>query len=171
VVLETGVETTSDWGMLGYWIGDQVQDRVPVVEGVKSIPNLARLKHFGAAASSSGGVEMYHLVGITPEAPSVEAAFGGNRSIGTLRFGAAEHRATWEKINATGKDTKVDYVMLGCATRWIALGGRAPDRRPQGAPHCELWIFGTRDRQSPTRTARRRFSRTGARLMTDSCWR
>ena len=30
-----------------------------------------------AAASSSGGVEMYHLVGITPEAMNEHQAFGG----------------------------------------------------------------------------------------------
>ncbi len=47
-----------DWGLLGYWLGDWVQDRVPVVTGIQSVPNLPRLKHFGAAASSSGGVEM-----------------------------------------------------------------------------------------------------------------
>jgi hypothetical protein len=51
--LQTPVESTSDWGLLGYWIGDQVQERVPVVSGVGALPNLARLKHFGAAASSS----------------------------------------------------------------------------------------------------------------------
>ena len=67
-------ENRFTWGRERHWIGDQVQERVPVIEGVQAVPNLARLKHFGAAASSSGGVEMYHLVGITPEAPSLEAA-------------------------------------------------------------------------------------------------
>jgi len=50
---------SEDWGLFGYWMGDWVQERVPVVSGVRKPPNLPRLKHFGAAASSSGGVEMF----------------------------------------------------------------------------------------------------------------
>lgn len=173
VQLETPVETTSDWGLMGYWIGDQVQERVPVVRGVGAIPNLARLKHFGAAASSSGGVEMYHLVGITPEAPSVEAAFAGNRQQGALRYGVAQARATWEKINATGKDTQVDYVMLGCphyTLEQLWEAARLLEGRKVHA-NCELWIFTPRaikavaDQNGTTRS----LEQAGARLMTDSC--
>jgi predicted aconitase len=173
VLLEAAVESTSDWGLLGYWIGDQVQERVPVVEGVKRIPNLARLKHFGAAASSSGGVEMVHLIGITPEAPNLEVAFGGNRPVGTLRFGVAERRATWEKINATGKDTKVDYVMLGCphyTLEQLWEVARLIEGRKVHAD-CELWIFTARaikttaDQNGTTKI----LEDAGARVMTDSC--
>jgi len=34
VELTIPVETVEDWGLLGYWMGDWVQDRVPVVWGV-----------------------------------------------------------------------------------------------------------------------------------------
>jgi predicted aconitase len=36
------------------------------------------LKALGAGAASSGGVALFHAVGITPEAQTLEAAFGGN---------------------------------------------------------------------------------------------
>ncbi len=65
-----------EWGMLGYFVGGEVQDAIPVIDGQVSGANLIRHKHFGAAAASSGGVELYHMVGITPEARSLEAAFG-----------------------------------------------------------------------------------------------
>ena len=71
------VEDVFDWGMLGYFVGDAVQDSIPVIEGPIAKASLIRHKHFGAAAASSGGVEMYHMVGITPEASSLERAFGG----------------------------------------------------------------------------------------------
>lgn len=179
VRLETPVTSTSDWGLFGYWLGEQVQERVPVVEGVQAVPNLARLKHFGAAASSSGGVEMVHLVGITPEAPTLEAAFGdaerlrAARANHTLRFGLAEHRATWEKINATGKDTKVDYVMLGCphyTLEQLWEAARLIEGRKVHAD-CELWIFTPRaikavaDQNGTTGI----LEEAGARVMTDSC--
>ncbi|MBI5719327.1 MAG: aconitase X catalytic domain-containing protein [Burkholderiales bacterium] len=176
VRIETPVESTSDWGLLGYWVGDQVQERVPVICGVQAVPNLARLKHFGAAASSSGGVEMYHLVGITPEAPSLEAAFGGAeraRVAEVLRFGLAEHRATWEKINATGKDAQVDYVMLGCphyTLEQLWEAARLIEGRKVHAD-CALWIFTARaiksvaDQNGTTRI----LEDAGARVMADSC--
>lgn len=173
IVLDVEVESTEDWGLLGYWIGEQVQERVPVVEGTHAIPNLARLKHFGAAASSSGGVEMYHLVGITPEAPSAEAAFGGRAPVRTLRYGAAERTATWERLNATASDTHVDYVMLGCPHYTLEQLWEAA-RLIEGRrvhPSCELWIFtagaikSVADRNGTTKI----LADAGARVMTDSC--
>lgn len=173
VALDVPVESTADWGMLGYWIGDMVQDRVPVVDGLGRLPNLARLKHFGAAASSSGGVEMYHLVGVTPEANTREQAFGARRPVAQLRYGAAERRSTWEKLNGTGRSTAVDYVMLGCPHYTIEQIWEAA-RLLEGrkvSPNTELWIFTPRaikslaDRNGYTAI----IEAAGAHLLTDSC--
>ena len=86
------VESVIDWGMLGYFIGDAVEENIPVIAGIDYQPNLIRHKHFGAAAASSGGVELYHMVGITPEAPSREVAFGGDKPVETINYGPAERR-------------------------------------------------------------------------------
>src|SRR3984885_3001992 len=76
IEVDVEIESVMDWGMLGYFVGDAVQERIPVLTGGFGGDDLIRHKHFGAAAASSGGVEMYHIVGITPEAPSLTAAFG-----------------------------------------------------------------------------------------------
>ena len=174
VTLGVDIVSTSDWGLLGYWIGEQVQERVPVVEGItQHIPNLARLKHFGAAASSSGGVEMYHLVGITPEAHSAEMAYGGRKPVADLHFGAAERARAWEQLNGTGRDLKVDYVMLGCPHYTIEQIWEAARLLAGRKVHadCELWIFTPRaikslaDRNGYTQT----IEAAGGHLMTDSC--
>ncbi len=143
VELGVEVESTADWGLLGYWMGDIVQERIPVLTGVGEVPNLARLKHFGAAASSSGGVEMYHMPGITPEARTVEEAFGGGKPEQRLRYGAAERKAAYDKLNSTARDTKVDYVMLGCPHYTIEQIWEAC-RLLEGRrihPDSSLWIF------------------------------
>ena len=90
--VEVPVESVMDWGMLGYFVGDVVQEHIPVLTGKFGQPDLVRHKHFGAAAASSGGVELYHLVGVTPEAPTLEAAFGSRkagRDVHVRRGGAA----------------------------------------------------------------------------------
>lgn len=173
VDLDIEVETTADWGLLGYWIGEVVQDRVPVVRGVERVPNLARLKHFGAAAASSGGVEMYHLLGITPEAHTLEQALGGRRPLVELRYGEAERRAAFEALDATAAGDRVDFVMLGCPhysleQLWEAcklLDGRRVH------PDAHLWIFTPRaikqvaDQNGYTRI----ITDAGGHLMSDTC--
>jgi len=57
---------------------------------------------------------MYHMAGITPEAPSLDAAFGSKKPAATIYYGPAERRRVYETLNANGRDLDVDYVMLGC---------------------------------------------------------
>ena len=143
VEVELEVESTADWGLLGYYIGEAVQERVPVLSGIARAPNLARLKHFGASASSSGGVEMYHVAGVTPEARTREEAFGGRQPQATLKYGAAERRLAYERVNGTGRDRNVDYVMLGCPHYSLEQIWEAcqllEGQRVHG--NCSLWIF------------------------------
>src|SRR5580765_9050521 len=140
------VESVMDWGMLGYFVGDMVQERIPVLTGKHGRPDLVRHKHFGAAAASSGGVELYHIVGITPEASTLEAAFGPNTPIETFRYGRAERKRTYEAINSSAKDPNVDYVMLGCphaALEQIEEASRLLEGRRISA-NTALWIFTSR---------------------------
>lgn len=173
IEVQVSLHSTSDWGLLGYWVGDQVQEKVPVLTGVQSTPTLAALKHFGASASSSGGVEMYHIVGLTPEAPSLQEALGHRQATEYLTFGLHEMRHTWEKINATGLDDKVDYVMLGCphySLEQLWEVGRMMQGR-KVHPDCEMWIFTARaiksiaDQNGTTRL----LEEAGVRVLTDSC--
>ncbi len=173
IEVEVDIESVMDWGMLGYFVGDVVQERIPVLVGRLGRPDLVRYKHFGAAAASSGGVEMYHLAGVTPEAPTREAALGGSRPAETFKYGAAERRRTYDALNANGKDPHVDYVMLGCPHASLEqireicalLDGR------KVSPHCQLWVFTSRaertraDEEGCTRVIRD----AGGHLLTDTC--
>jgi hypothetical protein len=167
------VESLMDWGMLGYFIGEQVLEHIPVVTGIAAAPDIVGYKHFGAAAASSGGVELYHLVGITPEAPTVEAAFGGNAARERFRYGAAERRATYEDLNANGKSTDVDYVMLGCphaALTQIKEACRLLDGR-KISPNCRLWIFTSRavKREADEAGLTQVIRSAGGHILTDTC--
>jgi predicted aconitase len=114
IEVETPVQSVMDWGMLGYFIGEVVGENIPVLTGAIQQADPLRHKHFGAAAASSGGVEMYHIAGVTPEAGNLELALGGRRPVVTIHYSAEERRRVYEKLNANGRDTNVDYVMLGC---------------------------------------------------------
>jgi hypothetical protein len=70
---------TSDalYPVLGHLAGRVGGAAVPAIVGLPRDASEDRLKSLGAAAASSGSVAMFHAVGITPEAPTLEAATGG----------------------------------------------------------------------------------------------
>jgi predicted aconitase len=175
--VEVDVESVMDWGMLGYFVGGTVQERIPVLTGRLNRPDLIRHKHFGAAAASSGGVEMYHLVGITPEADTFEMAVGqalGNRRRPeVITYGKAEQQRTYDELNSKASDRNVDYVMLGCphaALEQIEEICRLLEGK-RISTHCSLWIFTSRavrtvaDAKGYTRIIRD----AGGALITDTC--
>lgn len=167
------VATTFDWGALGYWIGEQVGEGVPVVHGITGTPDLVRLKQFGAAAASSGGVEMYHVPGVTAEARTVEEAFGPSGPRQVLEFGDAELQETCEWLNSTASDRDVDLVMIGCPHATL---GQIRDvvrllqgRRVHADSH--LWVFTPRAlrRVAEENGYAQALSDAGALLMSDTC--
>jgi hypothetical protein len=173
VEVEVPVDDIFEWGMLGYYIGGEVEENIPVVTGQVSNPAVINHKHFGAAAASSGGIELYHMAGITPEAPTLEAAFGGRRPMRTLRYGAAERRATYEALNSNGTSLDVDYVMLGCphaALEQLEEAARLLDGR-RISPNSNLWIFTSRliKLQADAKGVTQAITAAGGLVMTDTC--
>ena len=77
---------SADWGALGKIVGHPNQDyfAVPVFTGVDEMPLSDSLKHLGASLASYGSLAMYHVVGVTPEAPTADAAFGGRTRAATM---------------------------------------------------------------------------------------
>jgi predicted aconitase len=79
VQLDAKLVDLADWGAVGKLVGEAHQDyfAVPVFHGFHRTPTADELKHLGAALASYGSMGMFHFVGVTPEAPSIEAAMSG----------------------------------------------------------------------------------------------
>lgn len=63
--------------VLGIVLGRRAGSRVAAIDGLPPGVSEDRLKAIGAAAASSGAVAMFHAVGSTPEAPTLDAALQG----------------------------------------------------------------------------------------------
>ncbi len=63
--------------VLGHFIGAHAYDAIPVIAGLPSDTHVDSLKAISAAVAASGGVAMFHAIGVTPEADSADAAFQG----------------------------------------------------------------------------------------------
>lgn len=79
VELRAALHDLADWGAVGKLVGEAHQNyyAVPVFHGYHRTPTADELKHLGAALASYGSMGMFHFVGVTPEAPSIEVAMGG----------------------------------------------------------------------------------------------
>ena len=65
------LEHDAAWGVLGHLVGELAGSRVVALTGLPDAIVEDRLKALGAAAASSGGVALFHVEGVTPEAPSL----------------------------------------------------------------------------------------------------
>jgi len=97
---------------LGYLVGQTVGDKVPVIVGLPGA-TFDQLKAFGAASAASGSVALYHMVGITPEARSLEEACGGRVPAERIVVGQREIAGIMEQMGAAA-DGPVDVVGIGC---------------------------------------------------------
>lgn len=62
--------------VLGTWLGLETGGEIVAIRGMPATTTRDQLKALGAAAASTGAVALFHVVGVTPEAPSLEAALG-----------------------------------------------------------------------------------------------
>src|SRR5579872_972761 len=105
-------EDSAFWPVFGMLVGRLAGDRIPVITGLEVTPLEDQLKAFGAATASSGAVALFHLVGITPEAPTLDAAFLGRQPQQTIDIGMAELRAARRELT-TCEGSRLDMVVLG----------------------------------------------------------
>ena len=109
VELTAKLDDLADWGAVGKIVGEAHQDyfAVPVFHGYGRTPVADELKHLGAALASYGSMAMYHFVGVTPEAQSIEAAMGGRTPTENLTVGDADISAVYERYNLGDGDARL----------------------------------------------------------------
>ncbi len=105
---------------LGHLIGRRAGRNVPVIEGITQATE-DQLKALGAAAASSGSVAMFHMVGITPEAPTLAVACG--------------HRAPTQVIPVSLTD------LAHAAAELTSAGNESLGAVSVGTPHFSLTEF------------------------------
>ena len=104
-------EHLSDWGALGGIIGALSGSywEVPVIEGLSTQPGSDEMKHMGAAMASFGSIPLFHMVGVTPEAPTLEAVCDPQQ-ITAEAISEADRDAFFARYG--GKGEKVDVVVF-----------------------------------------------------------
>lgn len=100
--------------VLGHWLGGEVGDDVAVLEGLSPRATTDQLKHLCAAAASAGSVALFHAVGVTPEAPTREAAFAGQTPEREITLRPADLAEAWRDLSTATDDAPLQAVVVGC---------------------------------------------------------
>jgi predicted aconitase len=105
--------TATDYGALGYYVGGIAEDRNIVIDGLPKDMNIIQIKSLMAPLATSGSVCICHIVGVTPDAPSLEQALGHRKPSETIKVGKNDIKNA-KALYASGKGDKVDMVVFGC---------------------------------------------------------
>jgi predicted aconitase len=134
------------WGALGHLIGRRSGSLVPVIDGVTTTVTEDNLKALGAAAASAGGVGMFHVVGVTPEAPTLDAALHGSSPDLTVGVTMADLQGAREELSTVQGGT-IDAVSVGTPhfsnNEFAALAGLLADG-DAFSPEVQFWISTSR---------------------------
>ncbi len=98
--------------VLGAWLGAEVAGAVAVFDGLPADTSEDRLKALGAGAASTGAVGLFHVAGVTPEAPSVEAALGARPAGRRVNLTPEMVRRARDALS-TAPDGPVDALAVG----------------------------------------------------------
>jgi predicted aconitase len=141
--LKEKISDPADWAALGAVIAEKGANRLPAVLNMPEIISVTAGKCLSGCVSAGMNDPMLHLVGRSPESPTLEAAFGGRvpRDVDRHIVTVEDVRQAYRKLDSAPSD-KVDIVVFGCphATyeeiRQIArlIEGR------KISPNVHLWV-------------------------------
>ena len=165
------LDSPADWGALGYWAGKLAGLGIPVFNGVRR-PSQDEAKQLCAALATSGGVTMCHIAGVTPEAPTLEAAFHGDVPGDSICFTGETLRQTYASLrNHTGDE--IDTVVLGCPHASIREIAEIADglRGRRVAAGVRLWVDTARATKAGADAIgyTRVIEEAGGRILCDTC--
>lgn len=112
-LLDCPTETSTDWDIVGYTVGRKLPPHgIPVLGGSFARPDLVKLKQCFASMATTSGAEMCHIIGVTPEARTLEMASGG-KDLPSVTITREDYEQSRRMLcDSPGGD--VQFVTMGC---------------------------------------------------------
>jgi len=157
----------TDFGAFGKILGEKLENmggrRVPYIRGIESA-SVENLKSFCASLGTYGGVALFHMTGITPEASQIVPP--GNAMV----IKEEDIQGARESM-IDAQSTEIDFVSLGCPHLSIKEIARIAELLEGEQVTKEFWITTAR----PTKEIADRMGYTavieaaGAKFAADTC--
>ncbi|MEI8191579.1 MAG: aconitase X, partial [candidate division NC10 bacterium] len=108
ILIEVTTELTpGDYNVFGSWVGEVVENKIPVITGIPEDVRPLDLRYFGASGAATGSLALYHMPGITAEFRTVAEAFGGKQIPQPIEFGPRELEERTARMSSV-KGGKID---------------------------------------------------------------
>ncbi|HJS27236.1 MAG TPA: aconitase X catalytic domain-containing protein [Actinomycetota bacterium] len=155
--------------VLGHLLGTEAGASVAAIDGMPADTSEDRLKAIGAAGASSGSVAMFHAVGVTPEAPTLEAATGvGHAPV--IDASTERLRAARDEL-ATAVDGALGAVSVGTPHASLAVLERLAQLVANRRPVVPFYVNTSRDvlAEGERRGWISALGSAGVEIVTDTC--
>jgi predicted aconitase len=155
--------------VLGHLLGREAGTEVAAIVGLPADTSEDRMKALGAATASSGSVAMVHAVGITPEAPTLEAATGGEE-VRELRVTTARLRASRDELSSDAPE-RLGAVSVGTPHASLAELERLAALLGTDRVAVPLYVNAGREvlAEAEARGLVPRLESLGVRVVSDTC--
>lgn len=140
-------KTVFDWDVIGYTVGRllpvhaTLQDK-PIIAGNFERPNMNKLKQCFSSMLTTSGTEICHIVGVTPEARTLEDALGGKEPIAVVDITEKDYAESFRMVCDEGSGP-IDLVSIGCPHLALdeikEIARYLKDKRVK--ENVELWIW------------------------------
>jgi predicted aconitase len=166
-----------DWDLeqvavaVGHAIGRRCGGLVPAIVGLPSGVTENDLKALGAAAASSGAVALFHVVGVTPEAPDLITACGGLAPELHLQLMADDLRQAARSLSSVADGAPLGAVSLGTPHFSLPEFARLMPLLDGPRPLADIWINCSRATLAEIRERgwEERLSAARVTLVADTC--
>jgi predicted aconitase len=155
--------------VLGHLLGKGAGNEVSAILGLPADSSEDRLKALGAAAASSGSVAMFHAIGVTPEAPTLDAATAGEPVPEIVVSAERLREARGELVTAA--NGRLGAVSVGTPHASLAELERLAALLGTDELAVPLYVNVGRDvlAESDRRGLSASLESTGVRIVTDTC--
>ena len=155
-----GLEGFTEFSLAGYIVGKVYPSAVPFVEGV--IPSYEELKAFGAAAAASGGVELFHVKGYTPEAHLFNRC-----DCERLKVEKSDIATAKEELSSYDGDP--DLIAIGCPHLSMKEIMHLAELSRGKRSKVRFWAFTSRSALSQCQSAVKILKKSGIEVYADTC--
>jgi len=155
--------------VLGHLLGKEAGNDVAAIVGLPADASEDQMKALGAAAASSGSVAMFHAIGITPEAPTLEVATAGE-PVPEIVVTSERLRAARSELG-TARDGQLGAVSVGTPHASLAELERLAALLGTAEPAVPFYVNIGRDvlAEAETRGLRASLESSRVRIVTDTC--
>lgn len=133
-------------GAIGYFLGEKAGDRNIVIEGFSPDFGLERMRYLMVPLTVTGAVGVCHIVGVTPEAATIEQALGGKAPEETIEVTPQTIRQARGLYRHVGAPEDLFFPPLAnsCNGPEPATGSATPHSVPSDTPAAEadMVLFG-----------------------------